>query len=220
VVGALEEKITAMKRLLVTAFEPFDGETINPSQEVARRLAGSDFPETILHTSELPVDRFRAVDLAAEAIRGFQPDAIIMLGLAAGRYRVTPERVAINVDNFRIADNAGNQPSGEPIIEGGPAGYFSTLPIRAITDRLIAAHIPARISNTAGTYLCNRLFYSVMHQIAVEGLSPIAGFIHIPYLHEQTVNKDWDFPSLSRETLVEGIRLATEVTLTYLPEPK
>jgi pyroglutamyl-peptidase len=136
-----------------------------------------------------------------------------MMGEAGGRFRITPERVAINVDDFRIPDNTGNQPRGEPIAEGGPAGYFSTLPIRAITDRLLKARIPAAISDTAATFLCNRLFYSMMHFIATEELPITAGFIHVPYMHEQVLSRRPDAPSLSRETIVEGVRLAIEVTL-------
>src|SRR6185436_13314944 len=136
-----------------------------------------------------------------------------MLGEAGGRYRVNPERVAVNIDDFRIPDNAGNKPSDEPVVEGGPAAYFSTLPIRAITERLIEARIPAAISNSAGTFLCNRLFYSVMYAIASEGRATKAGFIHLPYLHEQTIPKQVDQPGLSLESIVEAVRLAIEVSL-------
>jgi pyroglutamyl-peptidase len=129
------------------------------------------------------------------------------------RYRITPERVAINVDDYRIPDNAGNQPAGEPIIDGGPVGYLSTLPIRGITNRLLRARIPAAISNSAGTYLCNRLFYSVMHLLATEQMPTIGGFIHLPYMHEQALNKYPEVASLARETIVEAVRLAIEVTL-------
>src|SRR5919205_2104304 len=153
------------KQILLTAFEPFGGEAANPSLEAARAMTGVDFPGASLTVLELPVDRHRAIEMAVARLRAVRPDEMICLGLAMARYRITPERVAINVDDFRIPDNAGNQPAGEPIIEGGPVGYFSTLPIRAITDRLLRAQIPAVISNSAGTSLCNRLFYSVMHII-------------------------------------------------------
>ena len=201
------------KKILLTAFEPFGGEAVNPSLEAARAMTGVEFPGAALTVLELPVDRFRAIELTAARLRDLRPDAIIMLGLAMARYRVTPERVAINVDDYRIPDNAGNQPAGEPIIEGGPVGYLSTLPIRAITDRLLRARIPAAISNTAGTYLCNRLFYSVMHLIATEALPTVGGFIHVPYTHEQALDKYPDVPSLARETIVEAVRLAIDVTL-------
>jgi pyroglutamyl-peptidase len=203
-----------MKKLLLTAFEPFAGESINPSLETARRMERVDFPSATVRVAELPVDRYRAVEIALEIIRAGRPDFVIMLGEAGARYRINPERVAINVDDFRIPDNAGNQPKDEIIIEGGPVGYFSTLPIRAIADRINKAHIPAAISNSAGAHLCNRLFYSVMHTISVEGLSVKAGFIHLPYLHDQAINKYPDVPSLSRESIVEAVRLAIEISLS------
>jgi len=202
-----------MKKVLVTAFEPFAGETINPSFEAMLRIANLEFAGALVQTVGLPVERFKAIESASERLLASRPDVVIMLGEAGGRYRVTPERVAINIDDFRIPDNAGNQPAGEPIVEGGPVGYFSSLPIRPIADRLNKANIPAAISNTAGTYLCNRLFYSLMHLISSEGLPTIAGFIHLPYLHEQVIDKPRDFPSLSRETIVEAVRLAIEASL-------
>ena len=140
-----------MKKLLLTAFEPFGGEITNPSLEAARHIHQISFPDASVRVAELPVDRYRAIEAALEEVRRIRPDVVIMLGEAGGRFRITPERIAINIDDFRIPDNAGNQPSGEPIVEGGPPAYFSTLPIRAITDRLINARIPAAISNTAGT---------------------------------------------------------------------
>lgn len=171
------------------------------------------FSDAKISIAELPVDRFRAIEAALEQVNELRPDVVIMLGEAGRRFRITPERVAINIDDFRIPDNAGNQPKGEPIIEGGPVGYFSTLPIRAITDRLLKDRIPAAISNSAGVYLCNRLFYSVMHFINEQMLPIKAGFIHVPFMHEQALSLYPDVASLSRETIVEGIRLAIEVTL-------
>ena len=202
-----------MKNLMLTAFEPFDSQSINPSLEAALVMTGIEFEGAIVSVTELPVDRFRATEMAISIVGKLRPDIVIMLGEAGGRFRITPERVAINVDDFRIPDNAGNQPRGEPIVEGGPAGYFSTLPVRAITDRLLKAQIPAAISNTAGVYLCNRLFYSMMHFIETEALPITAGFIHVPYMHEQALGRYPDEPSLSRETIVEAVRLAIEVTL-------
>jgi pyroglutamyl-peptidase len=201
------------KKILLTAFEPFGGEPANPSLEAMLAVSGVEFPGARLAVLPLPVDRFRAIEMAGERLRLLRPDAVIMLGLAVGRYRVTPERVAINVDDYRIADNAGNRPAGEPIVEGGPVGYWATLPVRAITDRLLRARIPAAVSNTAGTYLCNRLFYSVMHMIAAEQMPTVGGFIHVPFMHEQALNKYPDVASLARETIVEAVRLAIEVTL-------
>jgi pyroglutamyl-peptidase len=213
VVEAVEEVRREMKRLMLTAFEPFAGDTINPSLEAARQMAGVEFRGATLKIVELPVERHRAVEIALDRLRALRPDIVIMLGVASARFRINPERVAINVDDFRIPDNAGNQPSGEPIVEGGPVGYFSTLPVRAIVDRLLKANIPSGISSSAGTYLCNRLFYSVMHHIAIEGLPTSAGFIHVPYQHDMVLNRYPDMPSMSRETIVEGVRLAIEVAI-------
>jgi pyroglutamyl-peptidase len=202
-----------MKKLLLTAFEPFAGESVNPALEVARAIGSMSFTNAHIDVVELPVARFQSTDLALSRLRSAEPDVVLMLGEAGRRSRVTPERVAINLDDFRIPDNVGNQPQGEPIIADGPVGYFSTLPIHTIVTRLKAARIPAAISNSAGLYLCNRLFYSVMHYIAVEKLPIHAGFMHLPYLHEQTVNKHLDVPSMSRETLTEAVRIAIAASL-------
>lgn len=202
-----------MKKVLLTAFEPFDGETLNPSLEAAQAMTKLAFTESAVECLELPVDRFRAVEIIINHIRESQPCMVVMLGEAGRRFRVTPERVAINVDDFRIPDHAGNQPQGEPIVEGAPVGYFATLPIYEIVERLKAANIPAEISNSAGTYLCNRIFYRVMHFLAEEKLAIRAGFIHLPYMHEQILDKRYDFPSLARETLFEAVRIALAVSI-------
>jgi pyroglutamyl-peptidase len=201
------------KKLLLTAFEPFDGETLNPSLEVARALEKVNDTGAHVDVVELPVDRFHAIDMAVNHLRRAVPDVVIMLGEAGRRFRITPERVAINMDDFPIPDNTGHQPQGELIIAGGPVGYFSALPIYEIVEQLRKAHIPAAISNSAGTYLCNRLFYSVMHCIAVEKLPITAGFIHLPYMHAQTVDKRLDFPSLSRDTMIDAVRIAIDASL-------
>lgn len=202
-----------MTKVLLTAFEPFGGESVNPSLEAARQMERVEFQDATVRTVELPVDRYAAVEQAVSIIRAEQPAIIIMLGEAGGRSRITPERIAINVDDFRIPDNVGNQPRNEPVVEGGPPAYFSTLPIMAIVDRINRAHIPAGISSTAGTYLCNRVFYSVMHVISTDGLTARAGFIHVPYLHDQVIAKNTEVPSLSKESIVEAVRLAIQVTV-------
>ncbi len=200
-----------MKQILLTAFEPFGGETLNPSLEVALALEQVIFDRVELSVEVLPVDRFQALDKMRARLRTMEPDLILMLGEAGSRFKVTPERVAINVDDYSIPDNGGNQPQGEVIVTDGPVGYFSTLPIGAIVDALKQAEIPAAISNSAGTYLCNRLFYCVMHDLAVSRQAIPAGFMHLPYLHEQTVHQRIALPSLSRQTLVEAVHLAIEV---------
>jgi pyroglutamyl-peptidase len=202
-----------MKKLLLTAFEPFAGEAINPSSEVAKAIQNIGFASTEVQTLLLPVDRFQAIDLALKRISERQHDVVILLGEGSRRFRINPERVAINVDDFRIPDNKGNQPKGEAIVEDAPAAYFSTLPIYAIVENLVQAKIPAAISNTAGTYLCNRLFYCVMNYLAIHKSSTKAGFIHLPYIHQQTIGKQLDYPSLSLETTLEAVKIAIEVSL-------
>jgi pyroglutamyl-peptidase len=202
-----------MKKILLTAFEPFGGELINPSLEAARAIKSMEFDNGQVEVVSLPVARFEAEKAAIEEMRIVRPDIVLMLGQAERRARITPERVAINIDDFPIPDNEGNKPQEEPIADDGPVGYFSTLPIRAIVTELKKRHIPAAVSNTAGTYLCNRLFYRVMHCIAVEHLPIRAGFIHVPYLHEQTIEKPLESASMSRETIIEAVRIAIEVTL-------
>ncbi len=160
-----------MMKLLLTAFEPFNGETINPSLETALAIEKIQFAGVQVDVLKLPVARFEAVEIVLQNLREKKPGAVVMLGEAGGRSKVTPERVAINVDDYRIPDNTGLQPVGEPIVPNGPAGYFSGLPIYRLVDEMTKANIPAVISNSAGTYLCNRVFYSVMNYIAQENLN-------------------------------------------------
>jgi len=193
-----------MKHILITAFEPFGGESINPSLEVIKTLPAS-IPGALLHTLELPVSRYAATDLLLSVVAELQPQVVILLGEAGGNTEITPERVAINVEDYPIPDHAGHQPLDEPIIENGPAAYFSTLPIQEIVTNLRALGLPAQISNSAGTYLCNRTFYSLMHFLETTGASTSAGFVHVPYLPEQTVNKPPHTPSLPLADLSSGI---------------
>lgn len=193
------------KKILLTAFEPFGGETINPSSEVARALGGLTFEGVQITSCELPVDRFRAVDSVLEQMRASAPDVVLMLGEAGGRAQISLERTAVNLDDFRIPDNAGHQPQGEPIVAGGPWEYTATLPLETLVGCLTRQGIPATISTDAGRYLCNRLFYGVMHEIATGGRPIRAGFIHLPYLPEQVIAKKAGTPSLPLETLVTAL---------------
>ncbi len=205
-----------MKKLLLTAFEPFAGKTVNSSLEVVKAIKAMRFERVQIKVVELPVSRFQAVEIAFRYILEQKPDVIIMLGEADSRLHFTPERVAINTDDFKIPDNIGNQPKDEPIIKGAPVGYFSTLPINEIVRKLIKASIPAEISNSAGTYLCNRLFYSVMHCIATKELPIKAGFFHLPHVHNQTLNKDGDFTSMSFEAVVKAVQITVEASIRVI----
>jgi pyroglutamyl-peptidase len=158
-----------------------------------------------VRTVVLPVVRFEAARVLFEAFDEFRPQAVVMLGIAESRDTITPERVAVNVDDFRIPDNAGNAPVDEPIVENGPAAYLSTLPIKRIVTDLVDADVPASVSNTAGTYLCNHVFYAMLHRIATTDSKAVAGFVHIPQMSEA---REDDGPSLPLDTLVRGTRLA------------
>lgn len=201
-----------MKRVLVTGFEPFDDDQINPPWEAAQRVDGwrCDGHETLAR--RLPCV-YRAIRPQLSAlIEDLSPDIVIALGLAGGRPDMSIERVAINVDDARIPDNADDQPIDRPSVEGGPPAYFSELPIKAIFRRLRAAGIPASVSNTAGTFVCNHTFYVARH-LAESGRRRIrAGFIHVPYLPEQAARHP-GAASLSLDTLVAGLRIAIETSI-------
>lgn len=193
--------------ILVVGFEPFGGEPINPALEAARRLDGRWFGAYEVVAYALPVVRGACLDRLAAAIEEFDPAVVIALGQAAGRAEITPERVAINVDDYRIADNAGERPVDEPVIVGGPVAYWSTLPIKALVRALLDAGVPAKVSNSAGTFVCNHLFYGLMHALAAEGDIRRGGFIHVPYLPEQAARIGGQ-PSMALETMVRGLEAA------------
>ena len=166
------------KTLLITGFMPFGGDAVNPSWEAVKAL-----PEQIgayrLEKRLLPVEYGRAAALAIDAAEAVRADAILCVGLAAGRIAVTPEAIGINMRDARIADNAGFAPKGEPIDPNGPAAYFSTLPVRKMTEAIEKAGIPAAVSYTAGTYVCNDLLYTLLHRFHVSETR--AAFIHVPH---------------------------------------
>lgn len=172
--------------VLVTGFEPFGGDPVNPSLAVLLALqAGEPLPGVRLHTQPLPCVFGRALQVLDEALRRTRPALVIALGLAASRDAVSVERVAINVDDARIPDNEGALPVDRPVVPGGPAAYFSTLPIKAIVAALRDEGLPAEVSQTAGTFVCNHVFYGLMHRLRGQpGVR--AGFVHLPCLPQQT----------------------------------
>ena len=174
--------------VLVTGFDPFDREKTNPSWTVCTLL-----PRTIaglrVETCRVPCEFRRAIETVAEAIERHRPALVICLGQAGGRAHLSVERVAINVDDARIADNAGSRPIDEPIAPDGPPAYFATLPVKAMVAAMHAAGVPAEVSNSAGTYVCNHLMYGVLHYLAASGHPARAGFIHVPYSEEQVLDK-------------------------------
>ena len=171
-----------MKKLLITGFDPFGDSTINPSWEAVKQL-----PDTIgdfeLCKLEIPTVFEKGAQIALDAAAQFQPDVVLCIGQAGGRSAVTPERIAVNIRDARIADNAGNQPKGDRILSDGPAAYFTTVPVAQMTEAILAAGIPANVSNSAGTFVCNDVLYRLLHHF--HGTGVLVGFVHVPYLPDQ-----------------------------------
>ena len=198
--------------ILITAFEPFGGDAVNPSLLIARRLDGETIAGARVEAVQLPCVFHRALTVLEEALERTQPALAVALGLAAGRAGLSIERVAINVDDARIPDNAGAQPVDEPIAAAGPAAWFSTLPIKAIAAALNQAGVPASVSQTAGTFVCNHVFYGLQQRLAGTGVR--SGFIHVPLLPEQAERYPGK-PVLALDAQVRGVRLALEVALRH-----
>ena len=191
-----------MKKLLITGFDAFGGTEENPSW-----LAVQALPEQVgnyvLHKLQLPTVFGVAADIALAKAAEIAPDAIISVGVAAGRDAVTPERIAVNIRDARIPDNAGNQPRGILVDSQGPAAYFSTLPVEAMAQAIRDAQIPATVSNSAGSFVCNDVMYALLHRYA--GTSVQTGFIHVPQLPRQ------GNPSLELERITVALQAAIGV---------
>lgn len=194
--------------VLVTGFEPFGGETTNPSWQICERLP-REIAGMRVETCVVPCEFRQAIEVAAEAIQRLKPALVVSLGQAGGRSRIGVERVAINVDDARIADNAGAQPIDEPIAASGPPAYFATLPVKAMVQAVRAAGVPAEVSNSAGTYVCNHVMYGVLHFLAASGMRSRAGFIHVPYEEGQVLDKP-NAAAMSLDSMVKGIVAAIE----------
>jgi pyroglutamyl-peptidase len=192
--------------VLVTGFEPFAGEKTNPSWDVCRQL-----PEEIagmrVERLRVPCVFRRAIEVAAEAIERTQPALVVCLGQAGGRSGLSVERIGINLDDARIPDNAGAQPVDVAVAANGPPAYFASLPVKAMAAAIRAAGVPAEVSNSAGTFVCNHLLYGVLHYLAASGNRARAGFIHVPFSEEQAVGKP-GAPAMSIATMVKGIAAA------------
>ncbi len=195
-------------KVLLTGFGPFGGESVNPAQ-VAVEAVRDEIKGAQIVKCYVPVVFGKAIDTVYAAMKKENPDVVLCIGQAGGRYEVTPERVAINCDDGRIPDNEGNQPVDQPVCADGPAAYFSTLPIRKMVEYINAAGIPAAISDSAGTFVCNHLMYGVLYHIEREFPNMIGGFMHVPFLHEQVMNKK-ETASLSKDDVVKAIEAAIE----------
>ena len=195
--------------ILLTGFEPFGGESVNPSWEIARALDGWTCEGHAVRAVRLPCafgDALRTLD---EALAAHRPELVVCLGQAGGRAEFSIERVAVNVDDARIPDNLGRQPIDAAVLPGGPVAYFSTLPIKAVAHDLREAGVAAAVSNTAGTFVCNHVFYALMHRLATAPALARArgGFVHVPYTPEQVAGRS-GVPSMPLATQIEGIRQA------------
>ncbi|WP_145560458.1 pyroglutamyl-peptidase I [Yersinia bercovieri] len=201
-----------MKSVLITGFEPFGGERVNPSWEVVKQLNDLMLGGVRVVARQLPCAFGEALTALNAAIDDIQPILVLAIGQAGGRADITIERVAINVDDARIPDNLGHQPVDQPIVENGPAAYFTRLPIKAMVQGMREAGIPASVSQTAGTYVCNHVMYGLLHRLNQLNSEVKGGFIHIPYLPEQAVNHP-GAPSMSTHSVLTALELAISIAL-------
>jgi pyroglutamyl-peptidase len=216
--------------MLLTGFESYGGRSLNPAEQVVRRLGGTEIRGVRVIGHTLPVDYRELGPRIAQLIQEVQPRAMICLGLWPGTPLLRLERVAVNLADFEIPDNVGLMTRG-PVVAGGAEAYRSALPIHAIQDRLLDAGIPARLSGSAGSFLCNALMYHALRSCAELAPAAPCGFIHLPYLPEQVSGlllqmRDWakvelhqraDLASMALDVQVEGVRLAIETILEATP---
>lgn len=194
-----------MQTVLLTGFEPFDQDDVNPSWEAVRQLDGVLLDADVqIVARRLPCAFATAGECLARSIDELRPAMVIATGLGPGRSDISIERVAINVNDARIPDNLGEQPVDTPVVDGGPAAYFSTLPIKSMVKAVREAGMAASVSQTAGTFVCNQVFYLLQHAFA--GTAVRSGFIHVPWLPQQVAGSDR--PSMALDRIVEGLRSA------------
>ena len=200
-------------KILVTGFDPFGGEKVNPALEAVKSLP------SVIHGAEIrwveiPTVFYQSAEVLEAEIVRYQPDVVLCIGQAGGRASLTPERVAINQDDARIPDNQGNQPIDTPIRLDGEAAYFSTLPIKAMVQAIKEVGLPATVSNTAGTFVCNHLMYQALYLADKKFSHMRAGFMHIPYMTEQVINKP-NTASMNLVDIVKGIEAAIGAIVDY-----
>ncbi|WP_069812138.1 pyroglutamyl-peptidase I [Streptomyces sp. TP-A0874] len=199
-----------MARVLLTGFEPFDGARLNPSWQAVQAAARSPLPGVgPLAAVRLSCRFGTAIEELEAAVESHRPELVVCVGQAGGRASVSLERTAVNVDDARIPDNAGRQPVDEPVVPGGPVGYFSTLPVKACAAAVRAAGLPACVSQTAGTFVCNHVFYGLAHLIATERPEIRGGFVHVPYAPDQVADRggSGDAPSMSVSDMAKALRI-------------
>ena len=195
-------------KILVTGFDPFGGEPINPAIESVKRLPDNIAGAEIIKL-EIPTVRKKSLEKIEKAINEHNPDVILSIGQAGGRFDISIERVGINLDDFRIPDNEGNQIIDEPVFPDGENSYFVKLPVKSMVQNVQKNNIPASVSYTAGTFVCNHVLYGVMYLIEKKYKGKKSGFIHIPFLPQQVVDKK-NMPSMELDTIVKGLTAAIE----------
>jgi pyroglutamyl-peptidase len=201
----------AARVIVVTGFEPFGLHKENPSQELARAVDGRRIGDHVVRGAVLPVHHADTAGEVAALLAATRADAIVHLGLANGRARVALERVAVNVLDYSIPDNAGHRIAGEPCAANGPAAYVSTLPLTAMLAALTAEGVPAYISNTAGTYLCNQTMYGTLHAIGGGSDLPRAGLVHVPSLPSMVAASGLDEPSMDFGLMLRAVHVILDV---------
>jgi pyroglutamyl-peptidase len=206
-------KRTEQKKVLVTGFEPFAGESDNPSREIARALHGKSIAGRRIVGAVLPTEFARSLSALEALLKKHKPELVLAVGQAGGRAEISLERVAINLIDARIADNAGEQPVDKPVVRNAPDAYFSTLPLKAMLRRLQDAKIPAALSQTAGTFVCNQVFFGLAHRLAKRAKRTRGGFVHVPFLPQQAARYG-DAPSMELATMIAAIRLCIETALS------
>jgi pyroglutamyl-peptidase len=204
-------RLIAEPVILVTGFEPFGSHTVNPSQELAKILDGRRVGNCSVAGAVLPVHHLDASRHVSVLLGEMAPVAVVHLGLAEGRARLALERVALNVMDYRIPDNDGYRAEGEPCVPEGPAAYFASLPLPEILAALTADGVPAYVSNTAGTFLCNQTLYATLHQIAMREMTARAGFIHLPFLPAMVAASGVDQPSMDLPLMLRGVETALRI---------
>jgi pyroglutamyl-peptidase len=193
-------------KILIAAFDPFGGEKVNPALEAVKQLP-EQIGEHRITKLEIPTVFHESKDVLAETLAQDSYDAVLTIGQAGGRFELTPERVGINIDDARIADNKGNQPIDAQIQSQGTPAYFSNMPVKAMTEAIQNAGVPARLSNTAGTFVCNHILYQMGYLQATTYPNMLFGFIHVPFIPEQVATKQ-NVPSMSLNTIVQGLTAA------------
>ena len=204
-----------MRKILLTGFEPFGGDVVNPSWEIARALDGAVVGGAQVIACQLPCVFGRAPEVLKQALAQDPFAVVIALGMAGSRTGLSFERVAINVDDAPIPDNAGQQPVDTPVLPDGPAAYFSTLPIKPMAEAVRAAGFPVNVSQTAGTFVCNHVFYLLMHELALHHPATRGGFIHVLVLPQQQARHPLG-RALALDSQVAGIRVALAAALECL----